>query len=523
MANRVTTIRATRTIQTGEVINSIRKRKVAAYARVSTDHEDQLSSYEAQVDYYSNFIKTRDDWTFVKVYADEGISGTSTKHREGFKEMINDALAGKIDLIILTKSVSRFARNTVDCLNAIRKLKDNGVEVHFEKENIYTFDSKGELLLTIMGSLAQEESRSISENCKWGQRKRFADGKATVPFSRFLGFDRGEHGEFIVNEKEAEVVRYIYKSIIDGLSAAKVAKLLTERGIKTPGGCDKWASGTVRAIVRNEKYKGDALLQKGFTVDFLTKKTKKNEGELDQYYVKHHHEAIVSEEAYELANSILDKRSNVRISTSGLFASKVKCKCCGSYYGKKVWHSNTPNRKEVYRCNSMFDGDKCDSPIFTEEELKNIVLKAINQLASIKEKVKKTFEVISAEIDNTQPLEDSIVELDSKLQEAVNNQTIHFNNLKTSKQKIDEWHKKNDELTAEVDRLKKEKADAELKLKSIKASKQKLVKFIEMVNGLEEIKTFDEDLMNSLVEELVASKESVDVIMKNGQTINVKL
>lgn len=244
---------------------------------------------------------------------------------------------------------------------------------------------------------------------------------------------------------------------------------------------------------------------------------------LDQYYVKHHHEAIVSEEAYELANSILDKRSNVRISTSGLFASKVKCKCCGSYYGKKVCHSNTPNRKEVYRCNSMFDGDKCDSPVFTEEELKNIVVKAINKLASIKEKVKKTFEVISAEIDNTQPLEDSIVELDSKLQEAVNNQTIHFNNLKTSKQKIDEWHQKNDELTAEVDILKKEKADAELKLKSIKASKQKLVKFIEMVNRLEEIKTFDEDLMNSLVEELVASKESVDVIMKNGQTINVKL
>ena len=174
---------------TSAPIASLRKRKVAGYARVSTDHDDQFSSYTAQVDYYTSYIKSRDDWKFVNVYTDEGITGTSTKHREGFKSMIADALAGKIDLIV-TKSVSRFARNTVDSLTTIRQLKENGTEVYFEKENIWTFDAKGEVLLTIMSSLAQEESRSISENCTWGHRKRFADGKVTIPYKHFLGYDR---------------------------------------------------------------------------------------------------------------------------------------------------------------------------------------------------------------------------------------------------------------------------------------------------------------------------------------------
>ena len=169
---------------------TMQKRRVAGYARVSTDSDEQFTSYEAQVDYYTQFIKQNPEWEFVKVYTDEGISGCNTKHRTGFNEMIADALSGKIDLIV-TKSVSRFARNTVDSLVTIRKLKEKGVEVFFQKENIYTFDGKGELLLTIMSSLAQEESRSISENVTWGQRKRFADGKVSLPYKQFLGYRRG--------------------------------------------------------------------------------------------------------------------------------------------------------------------------------------------------------------------------------------------------------------------------------------------------------------------------------------------
>lgn len=211
MAQRkVTAIPATITKYTAVPIGSKRKRRVAGYARVSTDHEDQVTSYEAQVDYYTNYIKGRDDWEFVAIYTDEGISATNTKRREGFKAMVADALAGKIDLIV-TKSVSRFARNTVDSLTTVRTLKEKGVEIYFEKENIWTLDAKGELLITIMSSLAQEESRSISENTTWGQRKRFADGKASVAYKRFLGYDRGPNGGFVVNQEQAKTVKLIYK------------------------------------------------------------------------------------------------------------------------------------------------------------------------------------------------------------------------------------------------------------------------------------------------------------------------
>ena len=255
------------------------KRRVAGYARVSTDNDDQFTSYQAQIDYCANYIKSRADWQFVKVYTDEGITGTSTKHREGFKSMIRDALDGKIDLIII-KSVSRFARNTVDSLTTIRKLKEKRIECFFEKDNIWTFDGKGELLITIMSSLAQEEARSISENCTWGQCKRFADGKVSVAFGRFLGYDRGENGEFVVNREQAETVKKIYRMYLDGYGTTEIARQLTAEGILTPGNKAKWSAHSVLSILRNEKCKWDALLQKSYTSDFLTKKHIKNNGEV---------------------------------------------------------------------------------------------------------------------------------------------------------------------------------------------------------------------------------------------------
>ena len=234
MGKRVTTIPATISKFTASPLTAQKKRKVAAYARVSTDHEEQQSSYEAQVDYYTSYIKGRSDWEFVAVYADEGITGCNTTHRDGFNSMVQDALAGKIDLII-TKSVSRFARNTVDSLSTIRKLKEHGTECYFEKENIWTFDGKGELLLTIMSSLAQEESRSISENCTWGQRKRFSDGKVTVPFGRFLGYDRGEDGNLVINPEQAKLVRRIYGMFLLGKSTGQIAKSLTDHARRKSG------------------------------------------------------------------------------------------------------------------------------------------------------------------------------------------------------------------------------------------------------------------------------------------------
>ena len=291
MAKNITVIPATLDRHTG--IPSVHyKRRVAGYARVSTDSEEQLTSYEAQVDYYTQYIKANPEWQFVAVYTDEGISATNTKHRDGFNRMVQDALDGKIDLIV-TKSVSRFARNTVDSLTTVRKLKEKGVEVYFQKEHIYTLDSKGELLITIMSSLAQEESRSISENVTWGQRKRFADGKVSMPYRHFLGYRKGADGLPEIVPEEAELVRRIYKLFMQGKTAHAIGKILTSEGIPTPAGKAKWQSSTIESILQNEKYRGDARLQKKFTVDFLQKKMKVNEGEVPQYYVENIHPAII--------------------------------------------------------------------------------------------------------------------------------------------------------------------------------------------------------------------------------------
>ena len=299
VARKVTIIPATVNLFTNNLKISKNKKKVAAYARVSTDNEEQISSYEAQVDYYTRYIKSKNDWEFIEVYTDEGISATNTKKRDGFNRMIKDALEKKIDLIV-TKSVSRFARNTVDTLTTVRKLKEKGVEIYFEKENIYTLDSKGELLITIMSSLAQEESRSISENVKWGQRKRFADGKVSLPYKQFLGYEKGEDGFPKLIEEEAKIVKLIYILFLEGKTMSAIAKYLTNEKIPTPARKTIWTASTIKSILTNEKYKGDALLQKCYTIDFLTKKRKKNEGEIPQYYVKNSHQAIISPEIYDL-------------------------------------------------------------------------------------------------------------------------------------------------------------------------------------------------------------------------------
>ncbi len=287
----------------------LKRKKVAGYARVSTNLEEQQTSYDAQLDYYRKYITCRPDWEFVGVYSDEGISGTTTKYRTGFKKMIKDALAGKIDLIIV-KSISRFARNTVDSLSTIRKLKGHGVEVFFEKENIWTFDSKGELLISILSSYAQEESRSISLNTAWGKRKAFADGKVSLTFSRFLGYDEG----FVINEEEAETVRFIFESYASGSSMYQICKELEATRRKTGSGSTRWRITNLERILTNEKYKGDALLQKSYTVDCIQKIRKKNEGEVTQYYIEDHHPAIIDPATFDYVQEELKRRRKKRSS-----------------------------------------------------------------------------------------------------------------------------------------------------------------------------------------------------------------
>ena len=519
---KVTTIPATIARFTATSINEKKKRRTAAYARVSTDSDEQLISYEAQVDYYTNYINGRDDWEFVSVYTDEGITGCNTKHREGFKRMVADALAGRIDLIV-TKSVSRFARNTVDSLTTVRQLKEKGVEIYFEKENIWTLDSKGELLITIMSSLAQEESRSISENCTWGQRKRFADGKVTVPFKRFLGYDRGLDGNLVLNPTEAVTVRRIYSMFLQGMSPYGIATKLTADGIKSPGGKDKWNAGAVRSILTNEKYKGDALLQKSYTVDFLTKKKKVNEGEIPQYYVEGNHEAIISPDVFEQVQRELERRKadSGRLSCVHLFSGKIRCGQCGEWYGSKVWHSNSKYRRVIWQCNHKFDGDeKCTTPNLTEDEIKAMFISAVNKLITQKDSI---ITALTASLDtafDTTDLKAEQAELESEI--AVVSDLIEKCIYENAHVALDqtEYQKRYDGLTARFDTAKARYEVLDEAIRSKQSRRAKIEAFLEALAKAELVDKFETTLWCGLVDYVtVHSKDDVRFAFKNGQEI----
>ena len=345
------------------VQNSFNRKRTAAYARVSGGKETMLESLAAQVDCGSGYIRNNPAWEYAGIYADEARNGTRDERPE-FQPLLSDCRAGKSDLII-TKSVSRFARNTVDTLTTVRRLKERNVEVYFEKENINTLDSKGELLITIMNSLAQEESRSISENVTWGKRKRFADGQVMLAYSRFLGYEKGQDGILRIVEKVAGVVRRIYKLFLEGQTPLSIAKILTAEKIPTPAGKEKWPTTTVKSILQNEKYKGSALLQKTYTVDFLTKKTRRNNGEIPQYYIEHSHPAIVSPEVFNLVQQEFERRSKTGgyQSSQSCFSNRLICGDCGGAYGSKVWHSASKYKRTIWQCNAKFKNEQlCSTP-----------------------------------------------------------------------------------------------------------------------------------------------------------------
>ena len=519
----VTMIPATIQRFTAKPIGETVKRRTAGYARVSTDKEEQQNSYDAQVDYYTKYIQERDDWEFVSVYTDEGISATSTKKRDGFNRMVADALEGKIDLIV-TKSVSRFARNTVDSLTTVRQLKEKGVEIYFEEQNIWTLDSKGELLITIMSSLAQEESRSISENTTWGQRKRFADGKVSLPYSRFLGYDRGDDGLPQVNEQEAEIVRYIYRLFLEGKTPGGIATILTTEGIPTPGGKAKWMQGTVRSILQNEKYAGNALLQKKYTVDFLTKKQKINEGEIPQYFVENSHPAIVLPEVFDMVQQEMKRRlSNPnRYSGMGFFASKIVCGDCSGYYGSKVWHSTDKYRRTIWQCNSKFKGKhKCTTPHFTEDEIKTRFVTAANMLLSSKNEIAENFKLISKTLFDTAALDAEKTELQSEMAVIAELTQRCVEENAHTKQNQEEYSRR---YTALVTRFETAKSRYEEVLSLInerRIKKQTVESFVaDILKRKEPLTVFDEQFWYATVDFVtVYSADDVRFTFKDGTVI----
>ena len=365
------------------------KLRVAAYCRVSTDSDEQATSYDAQVEHYTELIQKNPEWEFAGIYADDGISGTNTKKREDFNRMIDDCEAGNIDMII-TKSISRFARNTLDCLKYIRKLKEKNIPVFFEKEAINTMDAKGEVLITIMASLAQQESQSLSQNVKLGLQFRYQSGQVQVNHNHFLGYTKDADGNLIIDPEQAEVVKRIYREYLEGYSMDRIAKGLEADGILTGAGKTKWWTSTINKILRNEKYIGDALLQKTYTTDFLNKTRVKNNGIVPQYYVEGNHEAIIPKDIFLRVQEELVRRRVVKTSANGkkrsyscnhCFAQIVICGECGEMFRRIHWN-NRGCKSIVWRCISRLEptGQECHARTVNETVLENVVVQTINTL-----------------------------------------------------------------------------------------------------------------------------------------------
>ena len=381
---------------------SKRQLRVAAYCRVSTDDEEQLTSYEAQKNYYTDKIMTNREWTMAGIFADEGITGTSARKRPEFLRMIRQCKQGKID-IVLTKSISRFARNTVDCLNYVRALKELGIAVIFEKENMNTLEIDSEILITMLGAFAQSESESISANVRWGKRQAMKEGKAIINYKHLYGYRKGADGRPEIIPEQAGVVRKIYDLFLSGTPIRGILEYLSANKIPNISGESQWAKNAVNSILTNEKYCGDVLLQKTYIDDCINKKVKKNTGQLPMYLVQNHHEGIISRETFDAAQTELARRNagkspskknaptgRSRYSSKYALSDRLYCGECGTRYQRCTWRNRDGSKRIVWRCVSRVDyGNKyChNSPTLDEEPLHKAILAAINSVVKDRDNI----------------------------------------------------------------------------------------------------------------------------------------
>lgn len=435
--------------------------------------------------------------------------------------MISECMEGHIDMII-TKSISRFARNTLDCLRYIRQLKEKNIPVFFEKENINTMDSKGEVLLTIMASLAQQESESLSKNVKMGMQFRFQNGEVQVNHNRFMGYTKDEDGHLIIEPAEAEIVKRIYREYLQGASLKQIGDGLMDDGILTAAGKAKWRPESVKKILKNEKYIGDALLQKTYTVDVLTKKRVKNNGIVPQYYVENSHEPIIPRDLYMQVQEEMLRRANLHsganrkkrvYSSKYALSSIVYCSKCGDIYRRIAWN-NRGKHSTVWRCvNRVEHGpDCCDAPTVQEEELQNAVVKAINTALGGKDEMltalEKNIAMVLALEDET-----SMESLDAKLEE------LQQELLKRANARQDY-----EDLADEIDLLREQKQNAMAENAEREGLKQRIA---EMQQFLAEqrgtIQVYDEQVVRKLIEKITVHDEKVTVAFKSGMEIDVKM
>ena len=519
--------------QTANNRSQYKQLRVAAYCRVSTEQEEQQNSYQVQIEYYTDLIHSKKEWTLAGIFADEGISGTQTKKRTEFNRMIRMCKQKKIDLI-LTKSISRFARNTVDCLEYVRQLKDLGIGVIFEKENINTLTMTSEFMIALYGSFAQAESESISKNVSLGVQMAMREGKVRYSYKRWLGYCKGEDGKPVIIPEEAEMIRKVYELFLDGHSMAAVAEMMMVH----PTDKIEWHRETIRRILTNEKYTGDCLLQKTFTADCITHKAVKNNGERAMYLVSDCHPAIIDRDTFNLVQQELARRtskrkvSNKTVTEQGKYSSKYAltdlmiCGECGTPYRRVVWRQHG-TKNPVWRCISRLDhGSKyCkNSPTIHEEPLHRAIIQAVNEFYDCGDDVAKILKanvksvLAGMEQSEIQKIEQRLKEIDKARNDMIS--------LITSGS-CDE-----DTLDAEFAKLYEEETQLSGKLLSLKAqckvsddTKDKIESTIaEIENSRFQLEAFDDVLIRKLIECVkVISKNEIIIIFKGGYEVKAEV
>ncbi|MDR3540682.1 MAG: recombinase family protein [Desulfosporosinus sp.] len=494
-----------------------KKLKVCAYVRVSTDQAEQKNSFSAQMEHYTAYIKNNPTWNFAGIFADQALSGKNTAKRPDFQRMVKDAENKKFDLII-TKSISRFARNTADCLETVRKLKSIGVGIYFEKESINTLAAESELMLSILSSVAEEELNSISQNMHWAYQRRFKQGKVMINTKRFLGYNKDRNGNLIINEEQAAIVRRIFADYLSGLGISLIAKGLD--GIKTISGKVKWAESTVRDIIKNEKYIGDALLQKTITKDF---KKKRNKGEAPMYYVKDTHPAIISRDDFEKAQGLMVERAKSKGNVEGnrekylkryAFTGTIECGHCGKTYKRHLDNCGTDAESVCWVCSTyIIEGkNSCNVGRIKEETIKGLFVRVFNRLYTDQVKLLGDYK---ARLENEKFNEidqERIVKLDEEIENLIKQERALFlieeNVLKADHEKL-------------VVRLVQLQTEKTTWMMEITRHDTRIARTLELEAILDsqggKLLEFSEDLYTAIIEKIVVKERTtLEFHLKNG-------
>jgi site-specific DNA recombinase len=511
--------------------NTFAQKNTAAYCRVSTDSEEQLTSYENQLEYYKEKILRNPEWQFAGIFADEGISGTQTKKRVEFNNMIKKCEQGKID-IILTKSISRFARNTVDCLKYVRLLKSLGIAIIFEKENINTMSAESETLISLLASLAQAESESISGNVKWGKRKGYAQGKATISFNQLLGYEKGEDKIPVIVAAEAEIVKHIFERYLTGGSLLSIKASIEKKGYKTKRGSKNWSTYVIRHMLENEKYAGDVIMQKTYITDCISKKVKQNNGELPKYWIKNNHPAIIDRVTWNRVQKEKARRNGKRkvadktktelskYSSKYALSELLICGECGSHYRRVTWSRNGVKTR-LWRCICRLEHGKkycIDSPTIKEDLLHKAILNEVNKYISNENLIDILNSNMHEVLTENENEDHNPFHLQKQIKSLENMRKDLIIRMKGVDIKARSSHyKRIGEITGELSEL-------QSKVSTVEIKKGSSAVLDELIMSKTKIDSFDNDIIRQLIDYVrVIDKDIIEVKFRHGAKSEVAL